>query len=370
MNILVVEDDRKIKTDIIDDALASLGHQSHWAQDQKEARRLLDGNEYDLVLMDLQIPSRADGRPSSEYGKTLLKQIQQSKGRGAVPIILMTGYHQECVDMSAELHEIGVNACISKPFPTSGRTLMALIEEVLEKHGRSRQAAIAREADGPLKEFTGGVLSFHHHEIVLCGETLVERTQRGYAWGIIEALRERNTKGRYVHINSSKLARIIGPTLGQNTLIKAIKTLRERMAQTMRERLGLDCGMEDVIDNGGQGYHLRDWITVEVFDESGTRIGGGEAAALLDEPVAEASIEKKAKRFSERQQWILNRLAAGEGLTRRQIEEKFDISSRTAKREIGGLVAEGLVYFNRSGHPGEYHLRNQISPGRVTDRTY
>ena len=47
-------------------------------------------------------------------------------------------------------------------------------------------------------------------------------------------------------------------------------------------------------------------------------------------------------------------------MTRRQVEEKFDIGSRTAKREIGGLVAEGLVYFDRSGASGVYRLCEKV----------
>lgn len=66
------------------------------------------------------------------------------------------------------------------------------------------------------------------------------------------------------------LAGKVQPHLAQNTLIRAIKTLRERISSIMASQLDLDCGPEDVINNGGRGYHLREWIIVEQYDELGT----------------------------------------------------------------------------------------------------
>lgn len=62
MRILVVEDDKQIKTETIDDCLASLGCASDWATNQQEANNLLAKHEYDLILLDLKIPSRPGGK--------------------------------------------------------------------------------------------------------------------------------------------------------------------------------------------------------------------------------------------------------------------------------------------------------------------
>ena len=35
----------------------------------------------------------------------------------------------------------------------------------------------------------------------------------------------------------------------------------------MRNRLSYTCTTQDVIANGGMGYHLRDWITIECRDD-------------------------------------------------------------------------------------------------------
>ena len=60
---------------------------------------------------------------------------------------------------------------------------------------------------------------------------------------------------------------------------------------------------------------------------------------------------------SERQQWILAQLAAGAKLTRRQVEEQFGISARTAKRELGELVEAGEVEFDDTENPGHYRRK-------------
>jgi len=351
VKVLVVEDDRKIKTETIDDCLASLGHESDWAQHQQEANGLLASNDYDLILLDLQIPSRAGGKDSPEFGKNLLRQIQERKGRGAVPVILMTAYHQQCVDMLTDLQEIGVDGSISKPFPAFGRTLAAVIEEVMTKHRRFRLTAAAGGAEESLLPFEGGVLAFHPHRIDLCGETIAEESRQGLAWGILQSLREKNRHGKPVHLGSRVLAGKLDPEPEQNTLIRAVGSLRSRITKIMRKQVGRTCKQNDVIDNDEQGYFLQDWIVVEVYDEVGTLTGQSSVKA---EPGGTSA--KPVLRLCEKQRWVLARLAAEGKVTRLEVEKEFGISIRTAKRVLGELSDAGLIGFDRSEHPGYYHL--------------
>ncbi|MBL7132849.1 MAG: response regulator transcription factor [Phycisphaerae bacterium] len=350
MKILVVEDDRKIKTEIIDDVLASLGHDSDWAQNQREANDLLAANTYDLALLDLQIPSRPGGKPLAEFGKHLLNQFHERTGRGNVPVIIMTGYHQACVDMSTELHKIGVNACISKPFPETGRTLAAVIKDVMAQHRRWRQAAASKSKPESLRPFDGGLLAFHPDRIDLCGETVATNTKKRYAWRILHLLKERNTRGKFVRMGSRRLAAKLHPNMAQNTLIQAIKALRGRISQVMDENLGEECGPGDVISNVGKGYYLRDWIVVEIYDEAGTLVSISRGPEHVD------GGGKVDDRFGERQQWVLAQLAEGVKLTRRDVEQEFRICARTAKRDLAELTEEGLIEFDRSARPGYYRL--------------
>lgn len=346
MRVLVVEDDRRIKTETIDDALTSLGHDSDWAENQQEALGFLAANQYDLVLLDLQIPSRPGGKASPEFGKNLLKQIRARKERERLPVILMTAQYQHCVDLMMELNELGLDGSIAKPFPTSGRTLAVVIEDALEKHRRFRQVLAASESDEPLRPFNGGVMDFHPDRVELCGEVIATKSGKAYAWRILHLLRETNERGLYVRIDSTRLAAKLHPRLAQNTLIQAVKALRDRITVVMKERLRLNCGAEDVLANGGQGYHLREGIVVEVHDDVLT----ADAAPNGRHNIIEAG------RFGERQRWVLAQLAADVKLTRRAIQERFNVSDRTAKRDLGELSGGGLIEYEDKAKPGYYRL--------------
>lgn len=351
MKVLVVEDEPKIKTETIDDCLGSLGHVSDWAQNQQDANALLAANEYDLVLLDLQIPSRLSGKASPEFGKNLLKQIRARKGREGIAVILMTAQHQHCVDLLTDLQEIGIDGSISKPFPTAGRTLAVVIEDVLEKHRRFRMAAKSNVRTDELKPFPGGVMAFHPTHVDLCGETIAEKTQRGHAWQILHVLRELNEHGKLVHLGSQALGRKLHPVPEQNTLIRAISTLRSRMAKIIQNRLGYACGQKDIIANDEQGYHLADGIFVEIYDDTGTPVGHASDGAPT-------TLGAKPKlRLNNKHRWVMTRLAGNDKLTRREIEQQFNISDRTAKRVLGDLTDAGLIEFDRSDYPGCYRLK-------------
>lgn len=354
MKVLIVEDEPKIKMETIDDCLQSLGHVSDWAQNQQDANGLLAANGYDLVLLDLQIPSRPNGKASPEFGKNLLKQIRARRGRDGVPVILMTAQHQHCVDLLTDLQEIGIDGSISKPFPTTGRTLAVVIEDVLAKHRRFRMSAKGNAPPESLTAFPGGVLAYHPAHIELCGETIAEKSRRGLAWQILQVLRESNDHGKPIHLGSRALARKLKPEPEQNTLIRAVCSLRSSVAKTIRNRLGHECGQEDVIAKDDQGYHLAGGIVVEVYDDDGTPLGHADGAAK-GKPKAGGA--KPSLVLNDKQRWVLARVASNGKVTRREVELEFGISDRTAKRVLGELSDAGMIEFDRETHPGFYRLK-------------
>ena len=266
MRVLVVEDDKKIKNETIDDCLASLGHASDWATNQQEASKLLATHEYDLILLDLEIPSRPGGSDLPDYGVNLLKHIRVSTQK-RVPVVLMTAQHQQCVDLMAELHELGIDGSISKPFSTTGRTLLYVIREALRKSRRRSLLPVSLPIVQPIRPFAGGVLVVYATRFELCGETIAELGERGYSWCILNLLKDRNAQGHFVCMSSGQLANRLHPKMSQNTAVQAVRTIRNRMIAVMRDRLSYTCGTQDVIANGGLGYHLRDWITIECRDD-------------------------------------------------------------------------------------------------------
>ena len=61
---------------------------------------------------------------------------------------------------------------------------------------------------------------------------------------------------------------------------------------------------------------------------------------------------------NERQQWILDQLRKGGQLQRANVEQQFDCSAKTAKRDLANLRKRGLVEFIQEPWPGHYHLKS------------
>ena len=141
----------------------------------------------------------------------------------------------------------------------------------------------------------------------------------------------------------------------QNTLIRAICSLRSRIGKIMRGRLGKECRPEDIIGNDEQGYHLRDCLIVEAYDEAGTLVSGDGGSTARE--VAGRHGDDRSQQFSENQRWVLAQLAADVKLIRRDVEQQFGISERTARRVLGELSEARLIEFDRTSHPGFYRLK-------------
>ena len=62
---------------------------------------------------------------------------------------------------------------------------------------------------------------------------------------------------------------------------------------------------------------------------------------------------------NERQRWFLAQLYRGNRVTWREIAQHFQVSQSTAKRDIAGLQAKGLVEFVGAPKTGSYRLREQ-----------
>ena len=141
---LIVEDDERI-IDSVEDALFSIGHEHIWVTNQSDAQEALQSGDFAYVLLDLQIPARPNrGGADKQYGINLLADIQRIKGPGQMPVIMMTAYTAECLDLTSELRAAGANEFISKPFKNNGRTLAKVIRKVLNRGRRGGDSQSTR----------------------------------------------------------------------------------------------------------------------------------------------------------------------------------------------------------------------------------
>lgn len=364
---LVVEDDPEIREEI-EDVLGLLGHKHDWAESQQEAHELIERNQYHYVLADLEIPARPGrGFAKIEYGKKLIGQIQQIKGRGVIPVIVMTGYHKHGLNMALELLGNGVMDFISKPFGdgTEGKSLPQVIQAVLDKHRKAFPPGVL--PGDPPQPFRGGTLAFYPEHIELDGEMILERGGPGHAWEVMQILRTPRS-GRMPKLSAPRLAKAIDRTgqLSDGAINSCIHTLRAGITETMLANANLTVGRDDVIANLGRGYHLADWLIIETHD-SDAQPCDKQSSSKPDAEIPHHSegsptgYQETKKPLTDRQYWVLAQLHDGVKLTREMVERQFGIKDKQAKRELSGLSRRGLIRFIRKPRPGYYALRSKPS---------
>jgi len=364
---LVVEDDLDLREEI-EDVLGLLGHDHDWAESQQEAREALEQTHFHYALVDLEIPARTGrGFAKIEYGKKLIDQIQQIKGRGVLPVIVMTGHHKHGLNLVRELLGNGAMDFISKPFGdgTEGKSLPQVIQGVLDQHRRSFPPGTL--PGDPPRKFEGGVLAFYPDHIELDGAMILERGCPGHAWEVMQILRTPRS-GRMPKLSAPRLAKAIDRAgqLSDGAINSCIHTLRARITETMLAGDNLTVGRDDVIANLGKGYHLADWLVIEAHD--------ADAEPTSQEPLTPAASHapriaaqppkndfNEQNPLTDRQHWVLDQLRDGVKLTRDMVERQFGIKDKQAKRELAGLSRRGLIRFIRKPRPGYYVLHRKPS---------
>lgn len=116
--ILVVDDESTIRT-LIEYNLSQEGFIVDTAEDGDEALQKTEGQDYDLILLDLMLPGRD--------GLAVTKTLRQEKN--ATPIIMLTAKDSE-TDKIVGL-ELGADDYVTKPF--SVKELLARIHAVLRR---------------------------------------------------------------------------------------------------------------------------------------------------------------------------------------------------------------------------------------------
>jgi CheY-like chemotaxis protein len=258
---LVVEDDGRI-VETIEDTLFSIDHDHRWVTNQQDAREALQAEAFDYVLLDLQIPAKPNrGGADKEFGIHLLEHIDKTKGHD-LPVIMMTANTGECLDLSSELSKKGATEFVAKPFQSKGRTLADVIRKVLA--AKSAVGATGNANGGrsnTVRPFDGGVMTFHHNRVELCGVKIISDAGTGQSMAILKELSKKEKSGRFARKDGEALARAID-AVGVNPVTACVYHMRRNITKRLRKQLGIDCGLGDVVDHDEQGYFLRDWIVI------------------------------------------------------------------------------------------------------------
>jgi two-component system response regulator VicR len=133
--ILVVDDEQSI-TDLLEYNLQRDGYQVIVAHDGRQALRLAQVEQPDLVILDLMLPGLD--------GLDVCRALQRES---PIPIIMLTARDEE-VDRVVGL-ELGADDYVTKPF--SVRELMARVKAVLRRVGSAEAGVPAVYRVGPLE---------------------------------------------------------------------------------------------------------------------------------------------------------------------------------------------------------------------------
>ncbi len=118
MKILIVDDEEKIRF-LIKEYCINAGYSTEEADSGKKALELLLNNKYDLLILDIMMPSMD--------GFTMLKELPKEK---QIPTIILSARDQEYDKLLG--FELGIDDYLTKPF--SPKELMARIKAISKRY--------------------------------------------------------------------------------------------------------------------------------------------------------------------------------------------------------------------------------------------
>ena len=118
--ILIVDDEKNIREVVKQYAILN-GYEVDEAMDGMMALKMVEQNDYDLVILDVMMPQLD--------GFSACKQIKKIK---SIPVIMLSARQEEYDKLFG--FELGVDDYVVKPF--SPKELMARVKVVLERNNR------------------------------------------------------------------------------------------------------------------------------------------------------------------------------------------------------------------------------------------
>lgn len=136
-HLLVVDDDTRIRS-LLSQFLSTSGFRVTMAASAAEARRKLEGIDYDLLILDVMMPG--------ETGVSLTRSLREKK---TVPILMLTALSE--TDSRIDGLEAGADDYLPKPFDP--RELLLRINNILRRGTPASQPKIEQIVFGPYTFF-------------------------------------------------------------------------------------------------------------------------------------------------------------------------------------------------------------------------
>ncbi|WP_163407243.1 GAF domain-containing hybrid sensor histidine kinase/response regulator [Flavobacterium ajazii] len=229
LKILLCEDN-PLNQKLAKSVISNFGFELDIAENGEEGIELLSKNEYDLVLMDLQMPVK-DGYQTTEYIRNEMKL--------AIPIIAMTAH--SLVGEQERCYKAGMDAYVPKPFKQA--VLLKAIKTVMSKdfeHGYKRKINFSF-----LDEMGGGDADFKKEMISLFIDKIPNQAAQ-----LDEAFKNNDydtVKKLAHHMKSSMDIFMLEDLSNYLSDIEEEAIIEEFTAETLDKINILHCGIVDVV---------------------------------------------------------------------------------------------------------------------------
>jgi DNA-binding response OmpR family regulator len=315
--ILIIEDDEQIKNSI-EETAHSLGYMCDWANNQEDAISLVGQKDYVTVLLDLQIPARPLRTASIDYGCNCLEHIRKIKDKETMPIIVMTTYTKEGLDLTMRLIQKGANDFISKPFGNSDRSLSQVLRENIP---------CLQKQSVEFTKFNGGELIIYSDQVTLAGVRILGSKAANSEIRMLTLLAQKRADGTYPKLGGTAIAKKLAVKNG--AISHLARTIREAATNNLKEH-NIECGRWDVLpENRKYGYHLKDNIVAKIVEH-------------VKSP-AETDTKPENNQIA-RQKWIREQLVEnGCEFTATEMAKKWNCTKKTISRDIKPLESQGLI---------------------------
>lgn len=224
-HILVVDDDKRLRQ-LLDKYLSENGFLITTVASTEDARKILNKQSIDLVILDLMMPEES----GLEFLESFRKNLDHPKHN--VPILMLTALGE--VEHRIDGLEKGADDYLSKPFEP--KELLLRLHRILSRSTRQSQA------------FTKIVLGKRSYD--LNQQLLLEGTKPIYLTSVEQALMQIFANNPGFILSREELAERAGVSLSPRTVDVQITRLRKKIESNPKQPLYLQTVRH-------QGYVLR-----------------------------------------------------------------------------------------------------------------
>jgi DNA-binding NtrC family response regulator len=138
--ILVVDDDPDIVL-ALENRITWMGHEPVTAGDGKEALRIIQTEQPDLVLLDIQLPVFSGIEILQQLQDSSRKSAPSDSGPGMPPMVMLTAFGT--IELAVKAMQLGAIDFITKPF--TGDHITVVINKALDAIALRRQVGVLKQ---------------------------------------------------------------------------------------------------------------------------------------------------------------------------------------------------------------------------------